>query len=71
MKLLWKYLDMMTELCEKEGIELLLIKAPSLYPYWYDEYEAQVEDYAAAHNLRYIKDLFRQIVMKNLLGSNS
>ena len=28
----WKYLDMMTKLCEKEGIELLLIKAPSLYP---------------------------------------
>ena len=53
----WKYLDMMTELCEKEGIELLLIKAPSLYPYWYDEYEAQVEDYAAAHNLRYINFL--------------
>lgn len=53
----WKYLDMMTELCEREGIELLLIKAPSLYPYWYDEYEAQVEDYAAAHNLRYINFL--------------
>lgn len=53
----WKYLDMMTKLCEKEGIELLLIKAPSLYPYWYDEYEAQVEDYAAAHNLRYINFL--------------
>ena len=53
----WKYLDMMTELCEKEGIELLLIKAPSLYPYWYDEYEARVEDYAAAHNLRYINFL--------------
>lgn len=53
----WKYLDMMTKLCEKEGIELLLIKAPSLYPYWYDEYEAQVEDYAAAHDLRYINFL--------------
>lgn len=53
----WKYLDMMTKLCEKEGIELLLIKAPSLYPYWYDEYEAQVEDYAAAHDLRCINFL--------------
>lgn len=53
----WKYLDMMTELCEENGIKLVLIKAPSLYPYWYDEYEAQVEDYAAAHNLEYINFL--------------
>lgn len=53
----WKYLDMMTKLCEEKGIQLLLIKAPSLYPYWYDEYEAQVEEYAKEHNLRYINFL--------------
>lgn len=53
----WKYLDMMTELCEEKGIELILIKAPSLYPYWYEEWEVQVEDYAAEHNLRYINFL--------------
>lgn len=50
----WKYLDKITALCEEKGIELILIKAPSLYPYWYPEWEAQVEEYAAAHNLRYI-----------------
>lgn len=53
----WKYLDMMRELCEKKGIMLILIKAPSLYPYWYDEYEAQVEEYAKEYNLRYINFL--------------
>lgn len=53
----WKYLDMMTKLCEEKGIELILIKAPSLYPYWYEEWEVQVEDYAAEHNLRYINFL--------------
>ncbi len=53
----WKYLDMMTELCEEKGIELILIKAPSLYPYWYEEWEVQVEDYAAEHNLKYINFL--------------
>ena len=47
----WKYLDMMTELCEEKGIELILIKAPSLYPYWYEEWEVQVEDYAAEHTI--------------------
>lgn len=53
----WKYLDKITALCEEKGIELILIKAPSLYPYWYPEWEAQVEEYAAAHNLRYINFL--------------
>ena len=53
----WKYLDKMTRLCEEKGIELILIKAPSLYPYWYEEWEVQVEEYAAEHNLRYINFL--------------
>ena len=53
----WKYLDKITALCEEKGIELILIKAPSLYPYWYPEWEAQVEEYAAAHGLRYINFL--------------
>lgn len=53
----WRYLEKMTALCEEKGIELLLTKAPSLYPYWYPEWESQVEDYAAAHDLRYINFL--------------
>ncbi len=53
----WKYLDMMTALCKEKGIRLILIKAPSLYPYWYDEWEAQVEDYAEKNGLTYINFL--------------
>lgn len=53
----WKYLDMMRELCEENNIRLILIKAPSLYPYWYEEWEAQVAEYAAAHNLEYLNFL--------------
>jgi hypothetical protein len=53
----WKYLDMMRELCAENDIELLLIKAPSLMPYWYDEYEEQVEEYAETYGLRYINFL--------------
>lgn len=53
----WDYLDRIRTLCEERGITLLLIKAPSLYPYWYEEYEAQIEDYAEAYGLRYINFL--------------
>jgi hypothetical protein len=49
----WKYLDMMRELCEENDIKLIMIKAPSLYPYWYDQYDAQVVDYAKKYNLPY------------------
>ena len=53
----WKYLDKMTKLCEEKGIRLILIKAPSLYPYWYEEWEMQVEAYAAEHELLYVNFL--------------
>lgn len=53
----YKYLDMMVDLCDKKGIQLVLIKAPSLYPYWYDEWDDAMEDYANEHNLKYINFL--------------
>lgn len=49
----YSYLDKMVELCEKNGVELVLVKAPSLYPYWYDEWDEQMEEYAEAHGLKY------------------
>lgn len=49
----WAYLDRMRLLCEEKGAELILIKAPSVYPYWYDEYDAQIEEYAAEHGLSF------------------
>ncbi len=51
------YLDKMVELCNEHGIQLVLVKAPSLYPYWYAEWETQVEQYAAEHNLKYVNFL--------------
>ena len=41
-------------LCEENGVELVLIKAPSLYPYWYDQWEEQIADYAEDHGLLYV-----------------
>lgn len=41
----YEYLDKIYSLCKDNGIELVLIKAPSVYPYWYDEWDEQVRSY--------------------------
>lgn len=51
------YLDKMVELCDNEGVQLVFVKAPSLTPYWYDEWEEQVVAYASEHNIPYINYL--------------
>lgn len=51
------YLDRIRALCEKKGIRLLLVKAPSMSPLWYDEWEEQVVDYADTFGLDYINFL--------------
>ena len=53
----WEYLDKFTALCEEKGIQLVLFKAPSLTPHWYDEWDAQIADYAGEHNLAYLNAL--------------
>lgn len=53
----YEYLDMMRQLCEKHGTQLVLIKAPSLSPVWWDQWDAQIEAYAAEHDLLYINFL--------------
>lgn len=49
----YSYLDKMRELCEEKGVELVLVKAPSLYPYWYEEWDEQMVEYAEKYNLKY------------------
>lgn len=49
----WEYLDRIRQLCEDNGTELILVKAPSVYPFWYDEYEAQIQDYAQKYGISY------------------
>ena len=48
------YLDKMADLCRENGIELILVKAPITYPYWYPEWDQQVSDYAQEKGLTYI-----------------
>lgn len=49
----YEYLDKLRLLCEENGTELILVKAPSLYPYWYEEYDEQIREYAAEYGLSY------------------
>jgi hypothetical protein len=49
----WEYLDKIRRLCEGEGITLVLIKAPTIYPYWYPQWEEQITAYAAKYGLPY------------------
>ena len=53
----YEYLDRLTKLCKVNNIELILIKAPSLYPYWYKQWEEQIEKYAEENGLLYINFL--------------
>lgn len=53
----WEYLDAMKELCEKHGTELVLIKAPSLSPVWWNQWDKQIEEYANENGLLYINFL--------------
>ncbi len=53
----WEYLDKMRLLCEENGAELLLIKSPSIWPAWYEQWDSQISAYAQEHGLRYINFL--------------
>lgn len=47
------WLERMAALCGKNGIALVLVKSPSIDPYWYPEWDADVAAFAQAHGLRY------------------
>lgn len=56
----YEYLDKMRALCEKNGTQFVLFKAPSIYPVWYEEWDAQIKAYAEKHDLLYINALEHQ-----------
>ncbi len=56
----WDYLNKIRDCCKKHGITLILIKSPSCYPNWFDEWDTQIADYAAANDLLYVNFLAHQ-----------
>ena len=53
----YEYLDKITALCKENGVELILMKAPSISPVWYDEWEEQMVEYSQKNHLKYINFL--------------
>lgn len=53
-KTAWEYMEKMRLLCEEKGITLVLIKAPSVYPVWYAEWDQKISDYAEENGLTYL-----------------
>lgn len=53
----YKYLDKMVDLCKTNSIKLVFIKAPTIYPYWYDQWEKQMVDYSAKNDIMYVNFL--------------
>lgn len=50
-KACYEFLDKITKLCKENHIKLVLVKAPSVYPYWYEEYNEQIREYAEKNNI--------------------
>lgn len=59
----YEHLDKITNLCKQNNIQLVLIKAPSLYPYWYDEYNEQIIEYAQKNDIDFynLKEIAEEI----------
>ncbi|MCI8837996.1 MAG: SGNH/GDSL hydrolase family protein [Hungatella sp.] len=55
----WAYLDKIRLLCREKGITLILMKAPSLYPAWHEQWDQQIRDYAKEHQLLYVNCIDR------------
>lgn len=53
----WEYIGKMAALCRDNGVELILMKAPSIMPYWYDEWDAQISEFALQNGILYINTL--------------
>lgn len=53
----YDYLEKMTQLAKENNVELVLIKAPTIFPVWYDEWDEQIEEFAKANDLMYLNFL--------------
>ncbi len=52
-----RYLEEIVRLCQENQIELVLMKAPSMYPIWAEPYEEQIARFASEKGILYINTL--------------
>ena len=48
------YLARIEDLCASKGIQLVLIKAPIEYPFWYEEWDEQIQAFADEKGIPYV-----------------
>ena len=48
-----EYLKKIVKLCKDNNITLILEKSPTMYPYWYLEYDNFIKDFAKENNIDY------------------
>jgi len=48
------YLERIVAVTAEHGINLVLVKAPTLYPYWHSQWNEQIVEFAELNNLLYI-----------------
>lgn len=53
----FEYLDKMYSLCKENDIKLVLIKAPSVYPHWYEEWDKQIVEYCEKNDIIYLNTI--------------
>ena len=51
------YLERIATLAANHDIPLILVKAPTLFPHWHNEWNTQIEDFALINNLLFINFL--------------
>lgn len=51
------YLGKIADLCRENGVELVLMKAPGMYPEWVEPYEEQIREFADEQGILYINTL--------------
>jgi hypothetical protein len=58
------WLNRIYELCKENGIQLVLMKAPTQYPTWYPQWDRQIMEYAASRGI----DYFNYIHLRDEIG---
>ena len=51
------YLGRIADLAAARGIPLVLVKAPTLFPHWHGEWDAQIRGFAAARGIHFVNFL--------------